>query len=224
LESLVDKALVQVDGQGERFRMLETIRQYARERLEAAAEVSEEALKHARRYAAVAGEIRDGMEGARQVASLERGIAEEGNLQAALDTLLASARDGNADAGEQGMQMCGDLMLYWHVRGKNLSAREYATSFVSACIGGTPTAGRAGAFLTAALASWVLGELERANEEWAEAYRVAAELGADRELCLAACLQGVGLLGFDLQAALRWTGESIERRTPWASPGPSRLP
>jgi predicted ATPase len=211
LESLVDKALVQVDGQGDRFRMLETIRQYARERLEAAAETGEVALKHARRYAAVAGEIRDGMQGARQVASLERGIAEEGNLQAALDTLLASARDGKADAGEQGMQMCGDLMLYWHVRGKNLSAREYATSFVGAGTGGTPTAGRAGAFLTAGLASWVLGQFERANEEWAEAYRVAAELGADRELCLAACLQGVGLLGFDLQAALRWTGECIER-------------
>jgi tetratricopeptide (TPR) repeat protein len=211
LESLVDKALVQVDGQVERFRMLETIRQYARERLEASAEAGELALNHAHRYAAVGGEIRDGMEGTSQIASLERGIAEEATLQAALETLLASARNGKADAGEKGMQICGDLMLYWHVRGKNLSAREYATFFVGACSGGTPTVGRAGAFLTAALASWVLGQFERANEEWGEAYRVAAELGADRELCLAACLQGVGLLGFDLQAALGWTGESIER-------------
>jgi predicted ATPase len=210
LESLVDKALLQVDGQGERFRMLETIRQFAREQLETAAETGVVALKHARRYAAVAGEIRYGMEGTRQVASLERGIAEEANLQAALDTLLASARDGNT-AGEQGMQMCGDLMLYWHVRGKNLSAREYAISFVGAGTGVPPTVGRAGAFLTAALASWVLGQFERANEEWAEAYRVAAEVGADRELCLAACLQGVGLLGFDLQAALSCMAESIER-------------
>ena len=211
LGSLVDKALVQVDGQDERFQLLETIRQYARERLEAAAETGEVALKHARRYAAVAGEIREGMEGVRQVASLGRGIAEEGNLQVALDTLLASARDGKADAGEQGMQMCGDLWLYWHVRGKNLSAREYSTSFVGASTGGTPTAGRAGAFLTQGLASWVLGQFERANEEWAEAYRVAASVGTDRELCLGACVQGLGLLGFDLQAALRWVGEGIER-------------
>lgn len=58
LESLVDKALVQVDGQGERFRMLETIRQYARERLDAASEAGEVTLKHARRYAAVAGDPR----------------------------------------------------------------------------------------------------------------------------------------------------------------------
>jgi predicted ATPase len=209
LESLVDKALVQVDGQGDRFRMLETIRQYARERLEAATETGEVALKHARRYAAVAREIRDGMEGTRQVASLERGIAEEGNFQSALDTLLASARDGKAAACEEGMQMCGDMMLYWHVRGKHLSAREYAASFVDVDTG-APTAGRAGALLTTALATWALGQFERANEEWAEAYRIAAELGADRELCLAACLQGVGLLGFDLESALRWMGESME--------------
>ena len=164
---------MQVEVQGERFRMLETIRQYARERLQAAAENGEVALKHARRYAAVAGEIRHGMEGTRQVASLERGIAEEANLQAALDTLLTSAREGEGDAGEQGMQMCGDLWLYWHVRGKNLSAREYATSFVGADARGSPTAGRAGAFLRAGLAPWVLGQFERANDEWAEAHRVA---------------------------------------------------
>jgi len=58
LESLVDKALVQVDGQGDRFRMLETIRQYRSGAARAAAETGESGLKHARRIAAVAGEIR----------------------------------------------------------------------------------------------------------------------------------------------------------------------
>ena len=55
--------------------------------------------------------IRDGIEGTDQIGSLERGIAEEGNLQAALDTLLATAKDGDADACEAGLQMCGDLWL-----------------------------------------------------------------------------------------------------------------
>ena len=40
----------------------------------------------------LAREIRDGIEGTDQIGSLERGIAEEGNLQAALDTLLAAAQ------------------------------------------------------------------------------------------------------------------------------------
>jgi tetratricopeptide (TPR) repeat protein len=107
--------------------------------------------------------------------------------------------------------MCGDLWLYWHIRGKNLTAREYSGSFLDAAASGSPTAGRAGALFTAGLASWTLGQLERANDEWAEAYRVAAKLEADRELCIGAFLHGFGLLGFDLEAGLRRTTESIER-------------
>jgi predicted ATPase len=220
LESLVDKALVQADGQSERLRMLQTIGEFARERLEASGEVSEIPLRHARRYAARAQEIRGGIEGADQVRSLERGIAEEGNLQAALDTLLAGALDGDAGASEEGMQLCGDLWMYWHIRGKHLTAREYAASFLDADVGGSPTAGRAGALITAGLASWALGQFERTNDQWAEAYRIAAECDADRELCIGAFLQGFGLLGSDLEAGLRWTSESIERsralRFTWA--------
>jgi tetratricopeptide (TPR) repeat protein len=211
LESLVDKALVQADGQGERLRMLQTIGEFARERLEASGEAGEILLRHARRYTARAQEIRGGIEGADQVRSLERGIAEEGNLQAALNTLLAGALDGDAAASEEGMQLCGDLWMYWHIRGKHLTAREYAASFLDADVGGSPTAGRAGALITAGLASWALGQFERTNDQWAEAYRIAAECDADRELCIGAFLQGFGLLGSDLEAGLRWTSESIER-------------
>jgi tetratricopeptide (TPR) repeat protein len=57
----------------------------------------------------------------------------------------------------------------------------------------------------------VLGQVERANDEWAEAYRIAEECEADRELCIASFCQGVGLIGFDLEAGLRRTTESIER-------------
>ena len=73
LESLVEKALVQADGQGDRLRMLQTIGEYARERLEAAGETGDVALRHARRYARLAREVRDGIEGTDQLGSLERG-------------------------------------------------------------------------------------------------------------------------------------------------------
>jgi len=211
LESLVDKALVQADGQGDRLRMMQTIGEYARERLVAVEEAREIALRHARRYAELARNIRDGIEGTEQRGSLERGIAEEGNVQAALDTLLAAARDGDAAASEFGLQLCGDLWLYWHIRGKNLTAREYAASFLGADMGGVPTAGRAGALVTAGLASDVLGQFDRANDEWAEAYRIATTLGADRELCIGAFLAGFGLFRFDLQAGIRLMEEGIER-------------
>ena len=211
LESLVDKALVQTDGQGNRLGMLQTIGEYARERLESAGETREVALRHARRYAELGRAIRDGIEGTDQIGSLERGIADDGNLQAALDTLLATARDGDAAAAETGLQLCGDLWLYWHVRGKNLTAREYAASFLDADTGSSPTVGRAGALVTAGLASDVLGQVERANDEWTEACRIAAECEAGRELCIGAFCLGIGLIRFDLEAGLRWTSESIER-------------
>jgi len=211
LESLVDKALVQVDGRGDRLRMLQTIGEYARERLEAAGETREVALNHARRYGAIARSIRDGIEGTDQGGSLARGVVEEANLQAALDTLLAAARDGDVAASELGMQLCGDLWLYWHIRGKNLTAREYSASFLDGDTGGAPTSGRAGALVTAGLASDVLGKFDRANDEWAEAYRIATTLGADRELCIGAFLSGFGLFRFDLQGGIRLMEEGIER-------------
>jgi len=208
LESLVDKALLQADG---RLRMLQTVGEYARERLEGAGETRDVALRHAHRYAELAREIRNGIEGTDQIGSVERGIAEEGNVHAALDTLLATAKDGDAAASEAGLGMCGDLWMYWHIRGKNLTAREYAASFLDADTGGSPTVGRAGALLTAGLASHMLGQSERANDEWADAHRIAVKCEADRELCLIAFCRSLGLIAVDLDAGLEQTKESIER-------------
>jgi predicted ATPase/class 3 adenylate cyclase len=211
LESLVDKSLVQVDVRNDRLRMLQTIGEFAQEQLEAAREADELAWRHAEHYAAVGREIRDGIEGPAQVASVERGIAEEGNLQAALDTLLARAEGGDGAACEAGMQLSGDLWMYWHIRGKNVSAREYAEAFLAAGRGRAPSVGRAAALLTVALASWMTGQIERASDEWGEAYRVAAEVGAERELCLAAvCTGTLGLLGVDAEA-LQWEEHGIDR-------------
>jgi predicted ATPase len=211
LESLVDKALVQVDGRSGRLRMLQTIAEFAAERLDLAGEAGEIAGRHARRYAEVAREVRDAIEGPDQIGSVERGIAEEGNLQAALETLLAGARGGDAAACEGGMQLCGDLWMYWHIRGKNVSAREYAEAFLAASQGLPTSVGRSGALINVGLASWMTGQIERANEEWSEAYRIAEEVGAGRELCLAALCQGLGLLGVDTEGALEWTARGIEQ-------------
>jgi len=211
LESLVDKALVHVDTQGDRLRQLETIREFAGERLAAAGERDEIAGRHARRYSDVAGEIRNGVEGDAQVVSIQRGIEEEANLQAALDTFRGLAQAGDRDACEGGLQMCADLWMYWHVRGKNLTAWDEAKSFLDADVELLPTVGRAGALLTAALGSWMGGRIERAKEEWDEAYRIATAIGAPREICAAAvCQSTLGLLGYDPADAFRWAALGVE--------------
>ena len=78
LESLVDAALVQANG---RLRLLQTIGDFARGQLEESGEAAEIRSRHARRYAQVAREIRDGVEGTEQLAAIERGIREEENLK-----------------------------------------------------------------------------------------------------------------------------------------------
>lgn len=211
IESLVDKALVQVGGQDDRLRMLQTIGEFARERLEDSGEAAAIAQRHAQRYCALAREIRDSIEATDQVGAVERGIAEEGNVQAALDTLLASAKRGDATAVEQGLQLTGDLWMYWHIRGKNLTSKEYATAFLDLDPVGAPTLGRAGALLTVGLGSWISGQFDRATDEWGEAYRISAELDAGRELCIAGFCRALALLGSDVDAGLSLTKESAER-------------
>ena len=207
LESLVDAALVLANG---RLRLLQTIADFAQEELQASGEAGEVALRHARRYAAVAREIRDGVEGTAQLAAVERGIQEEDNLQAALDTLLGAGRAGDTEALEQGLQMTGDLWMYWHIRGKNLTARDHATAFLSLA-GDRPSLGRAGALITAGLGSWMAGEFERANAEWAEAQEIASGIGAERELCVAAFARALALMMLDPPKALDSARESFER-------------
>ena len=208
LESLVDKALVQTDGQGGRLLLLQTIHEYARERLGAAGEESELSRRHARRYAQLARELRDGIEGTDQLPSLQRGAADEGNIEAALDTLLEAAEAGDTVAAVEGLQLCGDLWMYWHMRGKNLTQRRYVVAFLR--VDGHPTVARVGALLSAGIASWVFGEFERANDEWGEAYRLASELEAERELCLAAMCSGLGWMPFDVSKGLALMAECIE--------------
>lgn len=201
LDSLLDKALVHVEG--DRLRLLQTIAEYARECLDAAGETGEIAMRHARRYAELTRTIRDGIEGTEQLASIERGAADDANILTALETLVASGDRGAA------MQMCGDLWMYWHIRGKHLTARSYTTALLDGAT--DSTVGRAGALITAGLAWWTLGEFERANLELAEACRVSTEVGTSREQCIAPLMLGVGLLGFDIVEAKRRLQESIDR-------------
>ena len=144
LESLVDKALVQMDAQADRLRMLQTI-----------ARVRPRAARGRRRGARHRAQARPPVRGGaparsatasratEQLAASSAGSREEDNLQAALDTLLAAARAATPTPCELGLQMSGDLWMYWHIRGKNVTARDYAVRSSPPTASRTPTAGRA---------------------------------------------------------------------------------
>ncbi len=109
LARLIDRSLVIVDRDTMRYRMLETIRQYARERLIAAGEAPTVADRHLRVYAALAVEAEEPMRGPAMVDWLDRLDTEFDNLGTALEWGL-EAEPWTA------VRMATALLAYWAVR------------------------------------------------------------------------------------------------------------
>ena len=110
LTRLVDRSLVLVDrGATTRYRMLETIRQYAREKLIAAGEVTEVADRHFASFAAVAFASEGAMRGPRMVDWLDRLDSEQENLVAALEWGLEAWP-------WEAVKMAAALLGYWASR------------------------------------------------------------------------------------------------------------
>jgi predicted ATPase/DNA-binding NarL/FixJ family response regulator len=129
LISLIDKSLVVLDGEAAgdaRYRLLDTIREYAAERLAAAGEQSQLALRHRDCILALVEDTTRGMFNRGSPpwpvrrATFRRGIAEYGNFRIALATSLAHAH------AEEGLRLCTGLRNMWVPHG---DAREAALWF-----------------------------------------------------------------------------------------------
>jgi predicted ATPase/class 3 adenylate cyclase len=112
VSSLLDKSLLrQEEGpEGEpRFVMLETIHEYARERLEASGEAEEVRRLHAAYFLALAEEAEPELSGADQLACLERLEAEHDNMRAALSWSLEKEP-------ETALRLAVALARFWEKR------------------------------------------------------------------------------------------------------------
>ena len=140
VQSLVDKSLVRV-REGDRFWMLETIRDYAAERLEASGEADELRRRHAEHFLALAEEAEPY---AREVdaAWLDRLEREADNLRATLDWLEASQET------QLVLRLAGALMDYWGTKGHIAEGHRRVEDALAADERPTPT--RAKALNTAA--------------------------------------------------------------------------
>jgi DNA-binding CsgD family transcriptional regulator/Tfp pilus assembly protein PilF len=94
--------------------MLETVKEYALERLEAAGEEEEVRRAHAAHYLALAQEARPELQGPRQAEWYDRLETEHDNLRAALSWSLQSR------GGETALRQAAKLWWFWYKRG-NLS-------------------------------------------------------------------------------------------------------
>ncbi len=114
ISSLVDKSLLrQEEGpQGEsRFVMLETIHEYARERLQESGEAEEIRRAHAAYFLSLAEQAEPELRGPGQVGWLERLEAEHDNMRAALSWSLERGE------AETTLRLTGALWWFWFLRG-----------------------------------------------------------------------------------------------------------
>ena len=112
VSSLLDKSLLRQEegAEGElRFVMLETIHEYARERLEASGEAEEIKRLHAEYFLALAEEAEPELSGAEQLAYLERLESEHDNFRAALTWSLEKEP-------ETALRLAGALGRFWEKR------------------------------------------------------------------------------------------------------------
>jgi non-specific serine/threonine protein kinase len=119
LIGLVEKSLVvaEVVADGElRYRMLEPIRQYGRERLEASGEDEQTRERHATYYTALVEEQIPELMGPRPVACLERLEVEYDNLRAALGWYLDESAETEKRT-EMGLRLATNLGRFWNTYG-----------------------------------------------------------------------------------------------------------
>ncbi len=114
LRSLTEKSLAMHEdaADGERWRMLETIREYAREKLQGDGDEAAVAARHCEHFFAFAKLGRDGLDGAEQPTWLRRLEVEVDNLRAAMSLALAEGVDSFI-----AVKMSVALLGFWTLRG-----------------------------------------------------------------------------------------------------------
>jgi tetratricopeptide (TPR) repeat protein len=112
MTNLVEKSLVTLEPKGERYRLLETVREYAQERLDESGERDQTCARHLAFYVSLAERAMPELVGPKQGAWLKRLDLERENLIAA-HAWCDHAKDG----AELGLRLVHSAKQYWSNRG-----------------------------------------------------------------------------------------------------------
>ncbi len=170
IASLVDKSLLR--RQGERLRMLETIRAFAIEKLEASVFAEDIGDRHAAHFEELVQEA-TALRSKDEKAAIDRIEADHDNVRAALDWL-------RVDAPARFVQLAGSLGWFWHLHSHFTEGRAYlAEALVMAP---DPDEIRARLLSSAGeLAAWS-GDLPTARASIDEAVSIWRDARQDREV------------------------------------------
>ena len=209
LKRLADASLVEQRSQegASRYHMLETIREYARKRLEESGEEQLEVLRrHAIHFLNLAEKLMPGFYGSDQQACLDQIDREHANFFAALDW-CASLR-GEAEIG---IRLSAALARFWWLKGYPLEGRGYLEKFLSATSHLGSTAPRAKALNGLSSLALLLNDMKAMGEISKRALDMANEIGDNAILAVANRNMGSWCtLNNDRAAAGEYVRKSVE--------------
>ncbi len=179
LTSLADKSLVLVQTAGEttRYSLLETVRQYARDRLLESGEELAVRKRHGDCFLTLAEEVRPKLVGEGQAQWLEVLEEEHDNLRQAL-TLYAEGTEEDTEAGEKGLRLGAALLRFWLRRGHASEGREHLRAALAHPGGQETTRARCSALFAAGGLPIIHGDLDSARVLLEESLAMAREIGA----------------------------------------------
>jgi predicted ATPase/DNA-binding SARP family transcriptional activator len=202
LSQLVDKSLVAVEDHPEtaRYRLLDTVRHYARARLTEAGEAEALARRHRARYLEVAEELET--------------LADEPEgrwrFSRDVDELRWAMRTALRTEPSIALRMAGALWRYWHDRGDRTEGIRWLEAALAA--GAEPSVARARALHGLSVLALRTSDQARAMATAKEAVAFYRESGDERALCEELHFLGTTAWVFvDFDAADRWLAEAQAR-------------
>jgi tetratricopeptide (TPR) repeat protein len=178
-----------------RFVMLETVHEYAREKLQESGEEQEIKRAHAQYFLALAEEGESEVRGPEAAKWLERLEAEHDNMREALSWSLGQEK-------ELGLRLAGALWQFWWMRGHYSEGRRWLENALAVDGRGSPSA-RAMALAGIGEIASHQGDLDQAQEACQEGLELLAHEASEAKIYL--------LLSLGKVAWMR--GEDYERAT-----------
>jgi predicted ATPase/DNA-binding SARP family transcriptional activator len=186
-------------GDEPRLGMLETIREYALERLASRGDGEAVRRRHAGFYLLLAEEAEPGLLGPQQREWLDRLDAERDNIRAALDWAL------EAGEAEVGLTIGWSLWRFWQLRNLEQEGRERLEELLALGSGSPSTRARAQTMIGSL--SFVLGDFETARRMLEESLPVHRRLGDER--MIASTLGLLAVTVEDADSALALSREAL---------------
>lgn len=170
--SLVDKSLIIFDSAGnlgrERYLMLETIRQYAVERLRQSGNHLAARTRHREYFLSYVEGLEELLSGPDQVAILDAMERDHANIRAA----LTSYRTGGEEYAEEGLRLAGALQRFWHRHGHLTEGREQLAAMLAIAAEDCTPAVKSKAITAAAILAYRQSDYAMAQAYHEEALRI----------------------------------------------------